>query len=604
MKLLTLGCLILSAGFASQAYATLADYDAGTRTVLGVQLVQDANDSSAYYYLPQFPRVAREESGDFNLLLLRQNGTTPADSGGIFHALVEFSLPEETLQQVAAKLAHDVPGAVLRGPMTLLPMEQDGASSFTVVSGTLQPGTSGDRIEGTVLTSGQAPLNAGSRAVISARLTANQADLLWNTLARSSVISDVSVSIRAYYEAKVKGYNAIISADANTIYNHQSLVTNTAEGYSHKEIRKIADQLITDHTIKIEVFDRTSTEIKADDMAKLTDVVTDKLIELIFDNKTGWSKVPDQEVAVAAGQVLGRQERGFFSKVFGGSEDTPYYTDDQYVKKKIENVRSNKMYINLSKSTVIRVPFNSSGNLGGVYDAVPADQRGRYFKTISASPDADRQRQDLFVQIDGTFIDSFGSVFNNVNFTGRQKRGDQYYPFSFVFRPDTVKAGHGIATQSLERLGDPTDDWRNIEYQLSWSVLGVPQPIRQPADQTLWQQSHDPAITLVPPIERHDMSVEAITSEFGPVGVRACEVQVWGLFAGTRKKLASKLVRATDAGGIAGFSVYSDVNKPLAAVIYWSSMHGHATQGPFQQDGDIITVLTPTEDWLRENSRP
>ena len=33
--------------------AALVNYDAGQRTIDGIQLLQDASDASAYYYVPQ-----------------------------------------------------------------------------------------------------------------------------------------------------------------------------------------------------------------------------------------------------------------------------------------------------------------------------------------------------------------------------------------------------------------------------------------------------------------------------------------------------------------------------------------------------------------------
>jgi hypothetical protein len=594
-------------GAAEPAAASLANYDAGTRTIEGVQLVQDAENPLAFYYLPQYPRLARRANGDFELLLLRNIGADSATSGGIFHALVEFSLPDDTLQRVAARLRNDVPGAQLRGPMSLLPLEQDGASSFTVVSATLQRADGAappDRIEGSVLTSGTAPLNAGSKAVVAARLTGEQAALMWATLTEPAVISDVSVSVRAYYEAKVKGYNAVISADATTIYNHDSVINNQSAGFTRHDIRRITDKLITDHLINVEVFDRTAgTSLKADDVAKITDIVTDKVIELVFDTKTGWSRVPDTEVAVAAGQVLGRQERGFFSKVFGGTEDTPYYTDDQYVRKKIENFRNQKIYINLAKTTVIRVPFNSSGNLGGIYDAVPAAERGKYFKAQAVSEDPLVQKQDLVLQIDGSVIDGFATVFNNVAVNLRQRRqGATVSLPSVVFDAETVKKGSGMKIVQLQRLGDATEGWRDYEYQVIWSLRGIQQPVRVPAGASQWTASHDPVVNLIAPVAKRELSLDVVTSEFAGAGIRSCEVQVLGVIGNKTKVLASRLVRADDASAPAMVPVYGDMDKPMATALFWNSRHGRARQGPTLLDGEAVSVTTPTEAWLEENS--
>jgi hypothetical protein len=600
-----LACVLVLACVRSAA-AELVDYDAGTRTIDGVQLVQDAENPLAFYYLPQYPRLARQPNGDFELLLLRTIGADAASSGGIFHALVEFSLPDETLQTVAAKLAHDVPGAQLRGALKLLPLEQDGASSFTVVSATLQPGPQApDRVEGSVITSGVAPLDVGSKAVVAARLSGEQAALMWATLTQPGVISDVSVSVRAYYEAKVKGYNAVISADAKTVYNHQSLESNQAQGFTRNELRRISDQLIQDQTIKVEVFDRgAGTSIKTDDMAKITDLVTDKLIEVLFDTRTGWSRAPDREVAVAANQVLGRQERGFFSKVFGGTEDTPYYTDSQYVRKRIEDVRANKISINLAKTTVVRVPWNSAGNLGGIYGAVPAAERGKYFKVQAQAEDPLVQHQDLVLQIDGSVIDGFASVFNNVAVNLRQRRqGSPASLPSVVFDADGVRKGQGMKTVQLQRLGDATESWRDFEYQVIWSLRGVQDPIREPASPTQWKASHDPAITLAPGVERRELALEAATSEFAGAGIRLCEVQVLGVIGGKAKLLASRILRAGDAAPPTTVAVYGDSDKPMASAVFWSSRYGRATQGPTLIEGQVVSLATPSEEWLRGNSR-
>jgi len=53
-------------------------------------------------------------------------------------------------------------------------------------------------------------------------------------------------------------------------------------------------------------------------MEGILGVVTDKLMELMFDAEMGWAKQPEKETAVEQGQLLGRRERGFFSKIFGG----------------------------------------------------------------------------------------------------------------------------------------------------------------------------------------------------------------------------------------------------------------------------------------------
>jgi len=77
---------------------------------------------------------------------------------------------------------------------------------------------------------------------------------------------------------------------------------------------------VQDQSLKVEVFDRSEAlSIKAEDLEAILDLVTNKLIELMFDAETGWARIPPTETAVEQGQIKDRQERGWFSKVFGGA---------------------------------------------------------------------------------------------------------------------------------------------------------------------------------------------------------------------------------------------------------------------------------------------
>jgi hypothetical protein len=71
--------------------------------------------------------------------------------------------------------------------------------------------------------------------------------------------------------------------------------------------------------------------MKTDDMQGILQLVTDKLTRLMFNDSTGWSKEPPRETAVEKGQVQGRQERGFLSRLFKGTGNQSYVSDDQWV---------------------------------------------------------------------------------------------------------------------------------------------------------------------------------------------------------------------------------------------------------------------------------
>ena len=83
---------------------------------------------------------------------------------------------------------------------------------------------------------------------MAAVLSPEGATLLWDSL--KGATSDVSIGIRAYYEAQVEAYNAKVTADVDAVYNHFSNVRDQANGYTRRDIRTITDELVTRQAIK------------------------------------------------------------------------------------------------------------------------------------------------------------------------------------------------------------------------------------------------------------------------------------------------------------------------------------------------------------------
>src|SRR3954466_10088172 len=348
------------------AWLAVVNYEKGQEFILGVQLLQDTADVNAYYYVPQFPRLSSRPDGTFEIVCTKFVGADGASSGGLFHALIEFTLPADVLADLTKELKKKLPQARIVGPVPLLPVVdkgEEGLGSFQVISSVLSNKQGERAFTRSVITSGAAPLSPGSKAAIAAVLSPEGATLLWDSL--KGATSDVSVGIRAYYEAQVEAYNAKVTANIDAIYNHFSNVRYQANGYTRRDIRSIADELQTKQFINVEVFDRTvGLNVKDEFMPAILQQVTDKLTELMFDSKNGWAVDPPRETAVEGGQIQGRQERGWLSRIFGGAEDTKYFTDNQYTLKKIDDVRHRSFVLVLSKKTTIRVPVDTAGNLG------------------------------------------------------------------------------------------------------------------------------------------------------------------------------------------------------------------------------------------------
>jgi hypothetical protein len=585
---LAIATALVAAATPTQA---LVNYDTGQRMIDGIQLLQDASDPSAYYYIPQFPRLSSRADGVLEFVCLKYvdaGGT----SGGLFHALVEFTLPPDVVEALEKKLKQQVPNGRIVGPVPLLQALKDGeegVGSFEVVSAILA-----DREKGgftrSLVTSGRAPLMPGSKAVVAALLTQQGATLLWDSM--SGPTSDVSVAIHAYYEAAVKAYDAKVTARMDTIYTHFSRIANQQQDFTRRQLRDIVDDLQRKGDLKVEALDRSAgLGIKADDMGGILQIVTEKLIEVMFDHKTGWSAEPPREVAVEANQIRGRQQRGWLSRVFGDPHNTKYFSDDQYVLKRRTDVRRNEFTLTLGKSTTIKVPVDTAGNLGGLYTALKNDPR--YFRIINLSDPAFESRPVHF-QIDGEYVDSFHDTLNFVAVNFRKAYANQpAFTKALTFSHAEIKEGKTVQELVYPRLGVEGPGWVEYEYQVRWSLRDG-DTISVPAAGAAWHKAKDPRIALTPPFEKQVIEIDADRALFEPNGIATAVVEI-GTTLGGKPRLQQKgILRAADASPTTKVAVYRDRGAEMIVRISW-----HGTSGRVERTVDVLESgylrLTPPD---------
>src|SRR5688572_27748223 len=109
LKIVKLLCVWLL--FSGSVKAQLVRYDEGAVYVKGLTLLQDAGDPLKYYYLPRYPRLATRDDGTYEFLCLKYKSDKVENSGGLFHALVEFSLPDSVIELCNSELQKIVAGA-------------------------------------------------------------------------------------------------------------------------------------------------------------------------------------------------------------------------------------------------------------------------------------------------------------------------------------------------------------------------------------------------------------------------------------------------------------------------------------------------------------
>lgn len=571
----------------------LVHYEQGRMELLGVQLLQDADDDSLFYYVPTSPYIASKDDGSLELLCLKFVDAEGGSSGGLLHALVSFDLPQEAFNALQSELEKQRPGATLAGPVPLMQAvgeegNEEGMGSFEVVSAIL-----GDQGEGgftrSMLTSGAAPVTPGSKAVVAAILNPQGATLMWDSF--TGPTSDLSVAIHAYYEARVKAYNAKVTGEMETIYNHRSVVSNVQGGYNKRQMRRIVDQLVQDGALKVEVFDRTkSLGIEAKELEGILEIVTDKLTELMFDTTAGWAKEPEREAGVEANQLPGRQKRGFFGRLFKGSGDQKYITDNQYVRKRREDIRQHRFELILDKETAIRVPLDTAGNLGGIYSELGEDER--YFRVVDLADPAFETRTVHF-QVDGNYIDAFQEHINfvSVNFR-KQRQGQPDITRSLHFNYDAIKAGQTLQSIVFPRLGEDSADWINFEYQVRWSTRDR-RTIAMPPQEDRWIDSSAPAVALVPPFEKRVVEIDADQQMFADNDVRTAVVEFATIFLKDPQAAKRVVIRANDSEPTRTVTLFHDRDTPIGKRVSWYAGWGQERERISELDNDYLFLMPP-----------
>ncbi|WP_340200859.1 hypothetical protein [Ascidiimonas sp. W6] len=594
-KTTLLFCLLLT----GVSLSAQVNYDEGRLTIKGVQLLQDSNNPSVYSYIPQFPSLATKEDGDFELMCMKYIGQGGNASGGLFHALIQFDLPEDLLKEVEKELKELKGNATIAGPV---PMKQamkdgeDGIASFKIVSSILNNVDGENAFTQNVITSGHAPLYRNSRAAIAAKLSQEGATLLWESLQGKT--SDVSVVVNGFYEAKVKGYNATVSAEMSTIYEHYSKVYSNQKGYTKRQLRKITDEMVQDQKLNIDVFDRSAgLGIKTDDMSSILSLVTDKLIELMFDAEMGWAKQPEKETAIEQGQLLGRRKRGFFSKIFGGAQDEKYVTDNQFVIKKREDIKVNKFYLNLSKSTTIKVPVYASGNISGLYEVFKEnpESKEKYFRVVDLE-DIDFLKREIIFQLDGGYVDSFGDILNSVSVSFKKSYGEDHNDVTrdLVIKRGDLEKGLDYRNVFYPRLGIKGSDWLDYEYKLSWNLKGDNKTIEIPKGAG-WIKSNDAAIALTPPFTKRTVQIDADRTLFTDAGIHACSISFYTIINGKPKPQKTVILRKTDAENTNTVNLYHDRDEPVAYQLSWHGTNGSNTMPAAELESNFLFLMPPSE---------
>ncbi|MBS3732828.1 MAG: hypothetical protein KGY42_07965 [Desulfobacterales bacterium] len=559
----------------------LVNYEAGQMEINGVLLLQDARDPDVYYYLPTVPRVSEKKDGALEISLVKFIDPEGDTSGGLLHMLVSFSLPADEREALEKALKQKNTKARLAGPV---PLNQDEEGSFSIISGTL----SDEGFTRSLISSGRAPVTPGSKAAVAATLSPHGATLLWESLNKPT--SDVSVALRTYYEAALPSFEAKISADVSTVYEHFSQVINRQENYTKRQLRDITDELVRTGVINVEIFDRLPEDAANKAMQSLVDLATTKLTEIIFDQKTGFTAIPEKEEAVESGQLKGRQKKGWLAKLFTSSGNQKYYTDNQYVIKERTDINRASFNIHLNRRAVIHVPVDTAGNISGLYREFK--ENPDMFRVVNLADPAFEKR-DVFFRIDGDFSGVFEDIMNFAGVSVLKKYGDHKDATGeLIFTREDIREGRLSKSWRYARLGEKDENWLNYGYRTTWSIKGQHR-IRHPENEGEWNKSSDPIVTIAPPLDRTDLELDADRFLFEDAGIRSATMEVrYPVFdKQVKKRLA--VMRVTDGESVSRHVLFHDPGQRLEYRVNWYPSGSQPIKGDWQRLEETYLVLVP-----------
>ncbi len=567
-------------------------YDEDRALINGVSLLRDKEDPLTYYYLPTTPKAVIDPvTGKPKIMLIKFVDPAGDTSGGLVHFLFTLDLPQDEIEALAAELEKTHPGARIAGPVNLRTEADENTcnASFKIISSTLTYTNSPDPFSKNVVISGVAPVTPGAQAAVAARLNPHGATLLWQSLMQPT--SDISIAVSASYEAALPAYRGRVYADMSTVYDHMFKVMNQQKDYRKTEIRNQIDELVRLGVIEVDVTDRAGLDIDTGQMSGIMNLVTDKLVNMLFDTTQGFSKLPKPE-EVPDDVVQGRQKRGFFGRLFAGSGNQKYITDDQYTLRNRSDIKKATFSLLFTQNTTIRVPYHSSGNIGGFYATYKDDPE--LFRVVNLN-DSSYQTREIFVAVDPLYYSAFQDSINSVSLSFhkaypkemKQAEVDQ----QIIINQADVKDGVFNKSLTYPRLAVKDNSWLQYGHRAIWSFRGG-QSLAVPQALDALSEDNAPIINLAPPLDLTAIEIDGDAAGMNAAGIRRAMVTFDYRLLGQAKRKTVPL-RPDSEEILQSLQLLHDPGSAIKYRVRWFSKTGPIDDAQQTLTDTYLFLLTP-----------
>lgn len=539
-------------------------------------LFQDLSDENVYYYLPDKARLATDENGNPKFSFLRyvdnvrgEESRREGEGGGIVHAVVRLGVTEDQLDDAKRELSRQKPGARIEGPIVYRSGKFGLISSFADAEGNLT-----EQLVGL----GVAPIMDNQEAAISMQLSKLGAKILWESF--QTATPDISFS----FEMEMSGYRmphrAVIEANFDQIYQHESFGAGVASTFLAGEIKKSYDDLYKSGAIKL-------TQIGEDE--ELEGMITtayNKLADMMFAplGGSGSPNLGDLTKSANGGNSLldkatkllqdNRQEardintenRNFNKSLANGPNTqstgnqptqqpkkakkgrTPLWAQANgvipakhtapipaYLKPKkdidlpnfavlatyeMKEIRQTGIFrIDLNKYTTDNLSLRFDENIGNLNRYLNNE---RYFRQINLDDPLYRQRE-VIAFLDGLNATDFGKFVNyvDVRLEKKHENGDVTYDEVRIDRNNFNKSGNNFKLVYGWKGDNNRDKWMDYNYSLVWGLFGGTKV------ELANQASAYGTINLTPPYQRRLIDLHADPDNLKKKKIRSIIVKMY-----------------------------------------------------------------------------
>lgn len=501
-------------------------------------------DSLRYKYLPSRGRLSMspENLPEFSLLRYSKvrseekagiQTINHADGGALLHFLVLYDTPAEQVRKAEAKLRSKLKRELrLEGPVLFT------KGSYLVVSSILQEG----KEKKVLLTAGEAPVFENTKVAFSFSLDPTQAQLLGESFKMAT--PDVSILFDLSFSGLTQAYQAQLEVNWSEVQKHEYSNESVDFIFYSRDVEKTYGELIKNGAIKLRSAGKDSSS------EQMLQMVYDKLLHVMF-NPVKPDMIPGQSTGGAIDDFFGN--RGLSSLLgIGGS--------DVYKRKDIKT--SGKTIVDINTRYNANRHHFITFNIGDLWKKYGDNKR--IFRDV-ALDDPHYMQRDVHVGIDGSLVDAFDKMVNQVSVTLRKKHeSGEETTREMILMKNTLAAYKGPMLLTYLNKGDvDREKWLGYEYQLSWQFKTDGQ-YTQP-----WTPTDKPMINLYTPYQHREIFLEGDWSKVQSLGVRAVNIGIEYSFFGA-KKTAREVIRASDAGKERKFSLILPANvDEVAYTVSW-----------------------------------